>query len=855
MLWLWRIRVLLAALLLLGMLAPIAWQGGALPMPFIPSGRVAIAPSGLDWGRDGPGEGVSAQPFIYGVSVGDLKNAPRVAELGMGWMKAHISWRSIEPQRGKYQWADLHKAVQAASENNLGLLIRVDQAPDWSHPSNPDPGAPPDPEYLDDWGRFLQMAAARGAGRVQAYEIWNEPNLAVEWGGQPPDPAGYQSLLAAAYRGIKAGDPAALVVSAGLAVTGEATANAVDDAQYLRQLYEAGAAPFFDVLGAHPHAGPDGPEGRLFLKMEQQRRVMEEAGDAHKPVWATEMEWIVRPPAQCEADLRWQARLWEIVDPAIQAQYTVQGFQMIREQWPWMAGIFVFNLDFRAAPWYDLCEPMAYESLLDSEGSPNLAFQALRDMPKPGSHTVPAWVSTLPQGPIIREPSGGGSCPEMWVLADGVRRWLPDIETSLAGGYRIDQAHILPREEVRSLPLGLPIPSLRSGPYPDGLLLKDPATGRIYVMDRSQRRWIIDASTFQYRGFCQDNILDASPIDLAVVPEGVPLNQPPQLAFLAGVPGSQSIHRSLFDGSSRSALTAGDVAEGSPGWALAASRIVFSSTKDGNPEIYTMRSDGTDFVRLTAHPAHDILPTYSSDANRIAFLSDRSGRYQLWMMDEYAMGLKQIAEVPGEVRGYAWSQDGTRIALQVEEAPGRYRIWITSSYGAGVWMVSGEEGEARHPGFSPDGSQIAFTGERDGVEGIYAVGTGGGPWRLLVPARGMKPQTLDTKPQGCEDAGTKPLTMAHPAWSPDGKYIAWLAEAEDGSWSLWVAGSQGQQPKQLLDRVSPAEAPQWAPEAEMLVVSSQRDGSWQIWTVRADGSGASRITSGPEEARSPAWSR
>src|SRR3972149_737505 len=217
--------------------------------------RLAVAPNITDTQPDPtavrspqllPGAAIVPPGFIYGVSVADLNNTPRVKELGFPWMKSHLPWRAVEAKRGQYRWTDLDKAIRAATENNLGLVLRVDRAPEWSHPSNRDPAAPPDSEFLPDFRRFLQIAAARGAGRVLAYEIWNEPNLSIEWGGKPPDAAGYARLLQAGYEGVKAGDPNALVVSAGLANTDEQSARSTDELVFLRAFYQAGATPYFD---------------------------------------------------------------------------------------------------------------------------------------------------------------------------------------------------------------------------------------------------------------------------------------------------------------------------------------------------------------------------------------------------------------------------------------------------------------------------------------------------------------------------------------------------------------------------------------------------------------------------------
>ena len=124
------------------------------------------------------------------------------------------------------------------------LAVRVDRAPLWARPGLSQTAPPQNPDDLKD---FLQALASRSdVPPIDAYIIWNEPNLASEWGNQAPDAADYAALLQAAYAGVKAGNPNALVISAGLATTNGDPPNAVDDGVFLQAMYDAGAKDDFD---------------------------------------------------------------------------------------------------------------------------------------------------------------------------------------------------------------------------------------------------------------------------------------------------------------------------------------------------------------------------------------------------------------------------------------------------------------------------------------------------------------------------------------------------------------------------------------------------------------------------------
>ncbi len=121
-------------------------------------------------------------------------------------------------------------------------------------------GLPRPEEDWAEWGHYRHRDAARYADRIDAYEIGNEPNLREEWGGNP-DPAAYARRRESADREIKSADPDALVVSAGLAPVQRGAEPAyLNDLDFTRAMYEAGAAPYFDVLGLHPYGFAYPPE-------------------------------------------------------------------------------------------------------------------------------------------------------------------------------------------------------------------------------------------------------------------------------------------------------------------------------------------------------------------------------------------------------------------------------------------------------------------------------------------------------------------------------------------------------------------------------------------------------------------
>jgi len=326
----------------------------------------------------------------YGLNLYDLfytHSPDKVTEVQFSWIKVyHLPQLEIEcPQ--------LHP--------RYGVLYR------FSLPS------PREPETWESWGQSLAVVAADYAGCIDAYEIGNEPNLAWEWDPDSddpanPDPVAYVELLRIAYTNIKAADPEAIVIAAAMSPTGSVPPEVEevwDDRRFIRAMYEAGAKPYFDVLGSHPFGfkyppetdpesiyydpnepdypnNPDPVDGLCFRRAEQQRAIMEEFGDTEKQVWATEVGYVIKPPDWCYGTYDWKFRWWHVVDEHTQGWYLARAFEYAAEHWPWMGPMFVFNLDFSRDPGDMGCNPMAWHAIVDEGGTARPAFIHLGWVPK-----------------------------------------------------------------------------------------------------------------------------------------------------------------------------------------------------------------------------------------------------------------------------------------------------------------------------------------------------------------------------------------------------------------------------------------------------------------------------------------
>jgi hypothetical protein len=313
-------------------------------------------------------------------------------QAGLGWAKEQFAWAEIEPQRknefadpvsGESNWTKFDQLVDLYRVHDLQVIARLDRAPAWARLTDTRPETPP--MDFQDYGDFVYEFVKHFSGRVQYVQIWNEPNIYPEWGEQAVNPAAYTEMLKIAYRRAKEADPNVYVLSAPLAVTlGEPHPEpgkwrSMPDLDYLEAMYEAGAGDYFDILSANafgfdlpPEDAPDA-DVLNFRRVELQHEIMERHGDGEKAVWFNEYGWNAAPDHFDEEDL-----IWERVDEEQQAEFTLRGIDLARQQWPW-AGTFNIWYFRQTGQQYSPDDAAYYFRMVDVDFTPRRVYDAVQD--------------------------------------------------------------------------------------------------------------------------------------------------------------------------------------------------------------------------------------------------------------------------------------------------------------------------------------------------------------------------------------------------------------------------------------------------------------------------------------------
>ena len=197
------------------------------------------------------------------------------AKEGANVMRLLVHWNRTAPLRPAdgsdpfdpaYDFDDLDEAIRTAQRNDMEVVLTLHGTPRWANGSQA-PNVMP--RRIADFGEFARAIASRYSGRhdgypfVRFWTVWNEPNLQLfltpqfDSRGRSVAPGNYAKLHAAAYAGIKAGNPRALVAA------GETSARGTDNPDGFRPVHSPGrfiegvakANPRlrFDAWSHHPY--------------------------------------------------------------------------------------------------------------------------------------------------------------------------------------------------------------------------------------------------------------------------------------------------------------------------------------------------------------------------------------------------------------------------------------------------------------------------------------------------------------------------------------------------------------------------------------------------------------------------
>ena len=215
-------------------------------------------------------------------------------------VRDEVHWRTVEAVKGQLSFPDRSRWVESAAENGIKCLVVLSYGNpiyDFGKPTQADidagaasdctipvrdgnPETTADDEYFDAYVRYVDFVSRSLAGKVEAYEIWNEPDLRY-FNTKDASAADYTEMLKAAYQTIKRNDSDVTVLGGAIAL----------QTDFIDGMLKAGAGSYMDGLSVHYYLGTRAPEKRARNRLDEYRDVLVKYGYDKMPVWVTETGW------------------------------------------------------------------------------------------------------------------------------------------------------------------------------------------------------------------------------------------------------------------------------------------------------------------------------------------------------------------------------------------------------------------------------------------------------------------------------------------------------------------------------------------------------------------------------------
>jgi len=250
-----------------------------------------------------------------------------------------------------------------------------------------------------------------------------------------------------------------------------------------------------------------------------------------------------------------------------------------------------------------------------------------------------------------------------------------------------------------------------------------------------------------------------------------------------------------------------------------------------------------------------------------------------------AFNVIPLTSYTGQQDQGTFSPDGTRVAFiwsNPQDSTSSRNLFIKQIGSETLLRLTNADESDYSPAWSPDGNKIAYLSFSDKGLGVYVVSSLGGPPQKLYTPHNMvhwEQRALSWSPDGKSllfpDGSPSVINLlsldtlqAHavttpphvwdgdvnPAFSPDGREIAFVRAIEGAVRDIYVVPAAGGTPRQITNDRRLVDTLTWTRDSSAILFSSDRGGKFALWKVSVRGGEPQRLPIGTENATQPAVS-